>query len=202
MASFRLHVPDEMFGGFQVVTVPEKEFIIASKITRSGSTMVAAQYRLGVAEKKHWATKAEYGKGVPMDLRMRRFSQKIIPIALHCSDGWSWHHRLAHPLRSWERRMLLRISGVPKKSAEDFVSWHRRAVGIGLHWFEERLSLDTVCVRLLRKIHCLSSTVAVLPLRLGDPPTVCHTSILFPSRGSALQKHSLVVEPQGLERGH
>lgn len=46
---FRLHIPDETFGGFQVVTVPGKEFVIAlgSKITRSGSTMVAVHYRYG-----------------------------------------------------------------------------------------------------------------------------------------------------------
>jgi len=69
-------VPNEVFGGFQELSVAEKDFIIAlaSKITRRGLIMAAAQYRLGIAEKTYWASKAEYGKGVPLDVRMRRFA--------------------------------------------------------------------------------------------------------------------------------
>lgn len=106
-----------------------------------------------IAEKKYWASKAEYGKGVPMEVRMKRFAQNIVPVALHCADGWAWQQRLGQLLRSWERRMLRRINGVPNKSDEDFFTWQRRAVGVGCYWFEEQLKLDRMCVSTQKDPH-------------------------------------------------
>lgn len=175
---FRISVADDEFGGRQSMIVPEKDEIIAlgCKVNRKGSSMAAAEHRISIAEKKYWASKKEYGDDVPMDVRMQRFAQRLIPVVLHCSDGWTWHQRLALKIRSWESKMLRRITRIFKKNDEDFVTWHRRAVAIGRQWFEERLGYDTTTVRLLRKIHVLTGTVAVLPLRLGDPPPTLHTN--------------------------
>ena len=91
-----LQIPDQVFGGFEVWKVVQKDEVIAlgCKINTSGSSEVALDYRCKVAENKSWASRQEYSERTPLRERCKRMAHIFcqwcytVEMALLGMAGW------------------------------------------------------------------------------------------------------------------
>ena len=80
---------------------------------------MALKHRIAKAEKAFWADKtALKSKSLALNLRLRRYSERVVPRVLHGCGSWAWSRGMCQQLAVWDNKVLRWIVGSARKTDE------------------------------------------------------------------------------------
>eukprot|EP00973_Karenia_brevis_P050091 6952393-Karenia_brevis.AAC.1 len=127
--------------------------ILGAWIEQNGSTTQSFEHRAAKAEKAFWADKdVLLNKAVPLNVRMRRYSQRIVPRMLHSSGSWTWCQGLCQKLAVWEGKLLRRMMGAARRPDDTWLKWFQRATRAARSYYDN-MGCEPLTLKVLREIH-------------------------------------------------
>jgi ribonuclease HI len=114
----------------------EQMIILGVAIDNSGSTSIAADYRLAKATRHFWMYSDQLvKKTLPLRQRFDIYARVVQKSALWCAGGWVWSRTLVTKLQTWENTQLRRILGAARRPDENFVQHQQRATRLARKLF-------------------------------------------------------------------
>ena len=96
---------------------------------------------------------------ISLELKVRRYRQKVVPIFLYCSGTWTWTAALASKLRIVERAALRVIMQSKPQTAEPYPDYLHRVNACNLKYYAVRY--HTLPVIVLQSIHKVAGNLDV-----------------------------------------
>ena len=127
--------------------------VLGCLFDRKGDTTVALNHRIAKAEKAYWADKiAMKSKSLALHLRLRRYSERVVPRVLHGCGSWAWSRGVCQQLAVWENKILRWIVGFARQTDECWLKWFRRTTKNAKRLYS-KYGFTSLTTRVLREIH-------------------------------------------------
>ena len=127
--------------------------ILGAWVTQCGATVPALLHRIAKAEKAFWADKGVLlNKSVPLNLRLKRYYERIVPKVLYSCGSWAWCQSLCQRLVVWEGKCLRRIVGIARGPAETWLAWFRRSTNKARKFYAS-MGFHPLSLRVLQEVH-------------------------------------------------